>query len=241
MSSVPITKFFPNIVTFLGLCIGLTSLRFSFAGKWEVAILLIIISAVIDGIDGRLARMLKSTSQFGAELDSFADLINFGVAPAFLLYFWKLYTIKVVGWPLTMAFVLCMTIRLARFNLTAGKEDDGFHEYFFTGVPAPIGAMLVLTPVIMTFSVDEEVMPVLKNSYFISTYVIVICVLTVSKLPTFSIKHVKIPHYFDSMLTFILALLVIFFVTKPWIVIPILSVLYMISIPVSIFVYSRLL
>lgn len=253
--SIPIAKFFPNVITFLGLCIGLTAIKYSFAHKWELAVTFILIAAIIDGMDGRLARILDSTSHFGAELDSLADLISFGVAPAFLLFFWQLNEIKVLGWAFTMAFVLCMAIRLARFNATLVEKQNEeniliFKKFFFTGVPAPVGAILVLLPVILSFHQDQEeffsyfniinIININNKNYLILGYIIFIATLTVSKLPTFSLKHLKIPAQLDSIVIFIFAVIVIFSITKPWITIPVLLFCYLISIPVSCIYYSYL-
>ena len=153
---LPITKLFPNFITLLGLCAGLTSLKFTFNEQWEFSAIFIIIAAIIDGMDGRIARILKSTSDFGAQLDSFADFLNFGSAPAFLLYFWKLNEIKVVGWILVMIYVICISIRLARFNVSLHSEQLYWKKFFFSGVPAPVCALLALLPIIITFQSHES-------------------------------------------------------------------------------------
>lgn len=163
---LPITKLFPNFITLLGLCSGLTSLKFTFNEQWEFSVIFIIIAAIIDGMDGRIARILKSTSDFGAQLDSFADFLNFGAAPAFLLYFWKLNEIKVIGWILVMIYVICISIRLARFNVSLHSEQPYWEKFFFSGVPAPVCALLSLLPIIITFQSHESEYLLLIERFF---------------------------------------------------------------------------
>ena len=141
----------PNMLTLIGVCIGLTSIRFALDGRFELAIVAIIIAALIDGLDGRIARLIKGTSKVGKELDSLTDMISFGVAPAFIMFFWKLNTLGKLGWLLCLIFVICVALRLARFNVNSSNEPS-WRDNFFEGVPSPAGGVLVLTPLIISLS-----------------------------------------------------------------------------------------
>ena len=144
----------PNMLTLIGVCIGLTSIRFALDGSYEFAIIAIIIAAVIDGLDGRIARLIKGTSKVGKELDSLTDMISFGVAPAFIMYFWKLNELGRFGWLVCLIYVICVALRLARFNVNTGGEPS-WRDNFFEGVPSPAGGILVLTPLIFSMSSIE--------------------------------------------------------------------------------------
>ena len=243
---LPISKLFPNIITLMGLCFGLTSIKYTLMGKWELSVIFITIAAVIDGLDGRIARFLDSSSQFGAQLDSLADFLNFGVAPAFLLYFWELKNIKVYGWTLVMVMVICMAIRLARFNTSiSNKKDnnmeDEIESKFIVGVPAPVGALLSLVPVMISFI--ENTFPYVDEitTEKIMVYLIIISILVVSRIPTFSLKKVNISRNFISLVMFSFGLLMVFLITKPWVTLPIIGIFYILSIPITSIIYLYLL
>ncbi len=243
--SVPLWRFFPNIVTLLSVCSGLTAIKYTFNYKWEMAVIFIIMSAILDGMDGRIARMLDSSTDFGAELDSLADLVNFGVAPGLLIYFYSLKNIKVVGWSLVMAFVICLAIRLARFNVESLQDINSDLEYrrnFFVGVPAPIGALLVIMPIILSFSIEEfSIMyNIFENQYFIAVYTLIISTLIVSRIPTFSGKNIRITSNMEPITTFIIGIIIVLLITKPWIVLPLLGILYIVTIPISTIWYYHL-
>ena len=146
----------PNILTLIGVCIGLTSIRFALDGKFEFAIIAIIFAALIDGLDGRIARLIKGTSKVGKELDSLTDMISFGVAPAFIMYFWKLNTLGRFGWLVCLIYVICVALRLARFNVNSNQEPS-WRDNFFEGVPSPAGGILVLTPLIISLTNFEYI------------------------------------------------------------------------------------
>ena len=141
----------PNMLTLIGVCIGLTSIRFALDGRFELAIIAIIFAALIDGLDGRIARLIKGTSKVGKELDSLTDMISFGVAPAFIMYFWKLNNLGRFGWLLCLIYVICVALRLARFNINS-SQDSSWKDNFFEGVPSPAGGILVLTPLIFSLT-----------------------------------------------------------------------------------------
>ncbi|ACZ49371.1 CDP-diacylglycerol--serine O-phosphatidyltransferase [Anaplasma centrale str. Israel] len=240
--SPSITRLLPSMVTMLGLCSGLTSIRYTFAGQWEPAVIFIVVAALIDGLDGRVARMLNSATTFGAQLDSFADFLSFGVAPAFLLYFWLLYSMRVVGWVLVMIFVVCMSIRLARFNVSLYDEDEreDWKKCFFVGVPAPIGALLSLIPVMLTFY-DGDVRWVsdkILNKNTVSAYLAFVAFLSVSNIPTISAKHHNIPRRWFYMLVTLLAVLMVLTITNPWVMLPLMGALYFVSIPIGSAYYA---
>ena len=169
----------PNMLTLIGVCIGLTSIRFALDGRYEFAIIAIIIAAVIDGLDGRIARLIKGTSKVGKELDSLTDMISFGVAPAFIMYFWKLNELGRFGWLVCLIYVICVALRLARFNVNTGSEPS-WRDNFFEGVPSPAGGILVLTPLIFSMSSIE----LFKIDYqiIVPIFFIVTSFLLISKL-----------------------------------------------------------
>ncbi len=234
---LPITKLFPSFITLLGLCAGLTSLKFTFNEQWEFSVIFIIIAAILDGMDGRIARILKSTSDFGAQLDSFADFLNFGAAPAFLLYFWKLNEIKVIGWILVMIYVICISIRLARFNVSLHSEQSHWEKFFFSGVPAPVCALLSLLPIIITFQSHESEYLLLIERFFntrnVACYFLAISFFSISHIPTFSAKYIYIPKSLSYIFVSFFGVLIVFFISKPWITLPILGIVYTLTIPIS--------
>ena len=181
----------PNMLTLIGVCIGLTSIRFALDGKFEFAIIAIIFAALIDGLDGRIARLIKGTSKVGKELDSLTDMISFGVAPAFVMYFWKLNTLGRFGWLLCLVFVICVALRLARFNINSNQEPS-WRDNFFEGVPSPAGGILVLTPLIVSLSGFEYI----KFNYdiIVPIFFVVTSFLLISKFPSYSFKKIVIPR-----------------------------------------------
>ena len=189
----------PNMLTLIGVCIGLTSIRFALDGRFELAIVAIIIAALIDGLDGRIARLIKGTSKVGKELDSLTDMISFGVAPAFIMFFWKLNTLGKFGWLLCLIFVICVALRLARFNVNSNQEPS-WRDNFFEGVPSPAGGILVLTPLIISLSGFE----LFQINYDIVTpvFFIVTSFLLISKFPTYSFKKIVIPRRTTIFLLF---------------------------------------
>ncbi len=158
LKELSINKMLPNVLTVLALCAGLTSMRFGLQERWEAAVWAIIIAGIFDGLDGRIARLLRSSTKFGAELDSLSDVVSFGVAPAILLYLWTMNGAGNVGWVLVLLFAVCCGLRLARFNTMLGEPDPPWAHNFFTGVPAPAGAGLVLLPMIMSFEFGETML-----------------------------------------------------------------------------------
>ena len=181
----------PNMLTLIGVCIGLTSIRFALDGRFELAIIAIIFAALIDGLDGRIARLIKGTSKVGKELDSLTDMISFGVAPAFIMFFWKLNTLGRFGWLLCLVYVICVALRLARFNVNSNQEPS-WRDNFFEGVPSPAGGILVLTPLIISLSGFDFYQ--LNYDVIVPIFFITTSFLLISKFPTYSFKKIVIPR-----------------------------------------------
>ena len=177
----------PNMLTLIGVCIGLTSIRFALDGRFELAIIAIMFAALIDGLDGRIARLIKGTSKVGKELDSLTDMISFGVAPAFIMYFWKLNTLGRFGWLLCLVFVICVALRLARFNINSNQEPS-WRDNFFEGVPSPAGGILVLTPLIISLSGFDFFQ--LNYDIIVPIFFITTSFLLISKFPSLSLIHI---------------------------------------------------
>ncbi len=228
----PLSRIFPNMITLAGLCCGLSSVRFAMLGKWEMAVSFIIAAALIDGMDGRVARMLGATSLFGAQLDSLSDFLCFGVAPVLVLYMWQLQYIQGIGWAVVLFFAVCAALRLARFNTALFDEPkEAWEKQFFTGVPSPAGGILCLLPLIVSlqFEMALSIPPAL-----IACNVVLVGTLMASRIPTFSgkkirIKHENIPHFMIAA-----SLLLVLFVIAPWTFLSVISLCYMASIYFSV-------
>ncbi|PIW27176.1 MAG: CDP-diacylglycerol O-phosphatidyltransferase [Rhodospirillales bacterium CG15_BIG_FIL_POST_REV_8_21_14_020_66_15] len=232
---MPIHKMIPNMLTLGALAAGMTGMRFALNERWEAAAFAILIAAILDTLDGRVARLLKGASKFGAELDSLSDFICFGVAPAMILYLWALEDAGRFGWFLVVLFAMCCAMRLARFNTML--EDDRKPVWagrFFTGVPAPAGAGLVLLPLILSFQVPERYVPYLQNPYLVSVVLILCGGLFVSTLPTFSFKNMKMARAWRLPLMIAVAVLAAFVVSDPWLALTVILVLYIVSFPLSV-------
>ncbi|MDA9105481.1 CDP-diacylglycerol--serine O-phosphatidyltransferase [Candidatus Pelagibacter sp.] len=227
----------PNALTLINVCIGLSSIKFALDEKFELSIIAIIFAAIFDTLDGRVARMLKGTSLVGKELDSLADLISFGVAPAFIMYFWSLNNLGKFGWLLTMIFVVCVALRLARFNVSSNSEPS-WKDNYFEGVPSPAGGILVLMPLILSLS--EINLIKINYDIVVPTLFILISFLLISKVPTFAFKKISIPR---RMTIFALFAVVLFFgvlLIYTFKVLLISAVIYLILIPTSFFHYQKM-
>ena len=195
----------PNIFTLIGVCIGLSSIRFAFDGRYEISVLAIIVAGIIDGLDGRIARLIKGTSKVGKELDSLTDVISFGVAPAFIMYFWKLNELGRVGWLICLIYVICVALRLARFNVSSNVEPS-WKDNFFEGIPSPAGGILVLMPLVFSFSEFQLIK--LDYDIVVPLLFILISILLISKIPTYSLKRIAVPR---KMTIFLLLTIVLYF------------------------------
>ena len=232
-----LNRLIPNILTLLALCAGMTAIRLALLGRFEPAAGAIIIAAVLDGIDGRIARLLKGTSNFGAELDSLSDFVSFGVAPSTLLYIWTMNDLHGTGWALSLLFTVCCALRLARFNTQLGSDLPSYATNFFTGVPAPAGAILAMLPMFLNFKTDADFFrsPVLNG-----VALALVAALMVSRVPTFSFKSFRIKRAWVLPMLLLLAAMAAFLSTEPWLMLIILGGLYIGSIPFSIRSYGRL-
>jgi len=234
---IPVRMLLPNLITLLALCAGLTAIRLAVEDKLEWAVAAIVFAALLDGIDGRSARMLKGTSRFGAELDSLADFVNFGVAPALMLYFWGLHQLGNLGWIAAMVFALSTGLRLARFNVMVDDPNKpAWAAKFFTGIPAPAGAITVLLPIYIYF-LGVPRLPGTALLTFLYTFAI--AVLMVSRLPVFSGKRVG-KRISPEMVLPVFVTVVLFFallISYPWVVLTIGTVCYLASFPVCYLSY----
>ncbi len=227
----------PNMLTLIGVCIGLTSIRFALDGRFEFAIVAIILAALIDGLDGRIARLIKGTSKVGKELDSLTDMISFGVAPAFIMYFWKLNTLGRFGWLVCLIFVICVALRLARFNVNSGQEPS-WRDNFFEGVPSPAGGILVLTPLIFSMT-NFEIIPI-NYDIVVPIFFIATSLLLISKFPSYSFKKIVIQRKTTIFLLFGIVLFFGLLLIYPFNVIAISAIVYLLILPISFFHYQKL-
>ena len=237
---VPIRILVPNLITLLALCSGVTAIRLGMEGRYELAVGAVILAIVLDAIDGRLARFLKGTSRFGAELDSLADFVNFGVAPAMLIYLWSLNSLKSLGWLVALCLAICCALRLARFNVAIDDPDKpAWMMNFFTGAPAPAGAGLAMAPMYLGFlglipdghSVAWLVLP----------YIAAVALLMVSRVPTFSAKTLgsRISRDLVLPLLGVAALVIVTLIAFTWEMLTAMSILYIALLPVGIRSYRR--
>jgi CDP-diacylglycerol---serine O-phosphatidyltransferase len=228
---LPVLHFVPNMFTILGLCAGMTGMRFAFDGRWQMAVAFIIAAAIFDGLDGRSARLLKMTSKLGEQLDSLADFISFGVAPAVIVYLWVLHELRGFGWALALVFATCSALRLARFNAELeAPERPAWALHYFTGVPAPAAAGLALLPLMASFVIGADFV---RHWLVSAAVLLLVAVLMVSRVPTFSVKRLRIkPHLVVP--TFIAGIFVtVLLITEVWLMLSLIGLAYLGSIPVS--------
>ncbi|WP_119459680.1 CDP-diacylglycerol--serine O-phosphatidyltransferase [Rhodospirillaceae bacterium SYSU D60014] len=233
-----INRLIPNILTVSALCAGLTSIRFALQDRWELAVLAIVIAGILDGLDGRIARLLDGASKFGAELDSLSDFISFGVAPALVLYYWTMYAAGGLGWAISLLFAVCCALRLARFNTKLDNADlPAWTSRFFTGVPAPAGAGLSLLPLLATFQFGSGFfdLPIVAGAVMLG-----VALLMVSRVPTFSFKRVKVPQHYVVPTLIGVGVFAAFLVSMPWVTLMTAGVVYVASIPLSYIAYRQL-
>ena len=237
---VPVRFLLPNLITLLALCSGITAIRLGIEGRYELAVGAVIISIVLDALDGRLARFLKGTSRFGAELDSLADFVNFGVAPAILIYLWSLNDMRTMGWVVALILAVCCALRLARFNVALDDTDKPeWSAGFFSGAPAPAGAGLAMLPMYVGFLgfVDDGH----TYSALIAPYVVAVALLMVSRVPTYSGKTVR-PRVPRDLVLPILgggALAIVCLIAFPWETLTLMALAYLALIPFSVRAYRR--
>jgi CDP-diacylglycerol---serine O-phosphatidyltransferase len=226
----------PNILTLGGVCLGISSIKFSIDGNYSLAVTLILFAAILDALDGRIARLIKGTSEFGKELDSLTDFVSFGIAPVFVLYFWELNKYGKLGWAITLLYSVCCVLRLARFNLTKIEESQEWKNNFFEGIPSPAGGLLILMPLIYELA---DLNLVFDFKYITPYLTVVIAILLVSKVPTLSLK--KISTSPKTTIFLLLAIGIVFIALLFYTLESLLlfGIAYILSIPVSIVIYSN--
>ncbi len=226
----------PNILTLGGLCLGISSIKFSIDGNFNLAVTLILLAAILDALDGRVARLIKGTSEFGKELDSLTDFVSFGIAPVLILYFWELNSYGKLGWAIALIFSVCCVLRLARFNLTKIDHDQEWKNNFFEGVPSPAGGLLILTPLIYELADFNLNLDIKSLTPFLT---VLIALLLVSKIPTLSLKKISISSKTTVFLLLsagIIFIALLFFTFETLLV---FSIIYLTSIPVSYLIYKN--
>ena len=226
----------PNILTIGGVCLGISSIKFSIDGNYTFSVIFILLAAILDALDGRIARMIKGTSEFGKELDSLTDFVSFGIAPAFILYFWELKNYEKLGWAITLIYSVCCVLRLARFNLTKVSEKEEWKNNFFEGIPSPAGGLLILMPLIYELT-DLEVNIDVKS---LTPYLtVLIAILLVSKIPTLALKKISISPKTTVFLLLGIGIIFIALLFYTLETLLIFGVCYLMSIPISIVIYKN--
>lgn len=227
----------PNLLTVGALCAGLTGIRFAVLGRWEHAVIAIIVAAILDGLDGRMARLLNGTSKFGAELDSLSDFVSFGAAPAIIVYLWSGHGLGGFGWAAALFYAVCCALRLARFNTMLGDPNPPpWARYFFTGVPAPAGAGLALLPLMLVFEFGPGVFdrPIAGVAVLVG-----VGALMVSRVPTYSLKQLHIPRAFIVPALVLAAVAAAALTSAPWMTFVVIGLVYLASIPVAVAAQRR--
>ncbi|MEX2617896.1 MAG: CDP-diacylglycerol--serine O-phosphatidyltransferase [Alphaproteobacteria bacterium] len=236
LRGLSVGKLIPNIITVSAACCGLTGIRFAIEGRWDYAVTAIIVAAILDALDGRMARILRASSEFGAELDSLSDIVSFGVSPAIILYFWTLQDAGGVGWAIILFYIVCCALRLARFNSMHDKMPPYAFNYF-TGVPAPAGALMSLLPLVIAlgFNADWTMHPLVTG-----TWVAIMAALMVSRMPSYSFKRIKVPQRYVLPFLVAVGLTLAGLAAFPWIVLTGVAVVYLGTFPYSVRSYTRL-
>jgi CDP-diacylglycerol--serine O-phosphatidyltransferase len=232
-----LNRMIPNVLTLLALCAGMTAIRLAIVGKFETAVAAIIVAGILDGLDGRIARLLKGTSTFGAQLDSLSDFVSFGVAPAVMLYEWTMEQFHGFGWAVVLIFAVCCGLRLARFNTQLGQELPPYAYNFFTGVPAPAGAGLAMVPMFASFEFGDTFF---RTPTLNTIWILAVAGLMVSRLPTFALKRFHVPSEWVLPTLLGVGALAAFLTTEPWATLLIVGVIYIGSFPFSIRYYRGL-
>ena len=227
----------PNILTLGGVCLGISSIKFSIDGNYSLAVTLILFAAILDALDGRIARLIKGTSEFGKELDSLTDFVSFGIAPVFVLYFWDLNKYGKLGWAITLVYSVCCVLRLARFNLTKIEETQEWKNNFFEGIPSPAGGLLILMPLIYDLTDINLGLDIKKATPY---FTIIVAILLVSKIPTLALKKIAISPKTTIFLLLgigIVFIALLFYTLETLLV---FGIAYILSLPLSIVIYNNL-
>ncbi len=226
----------PNILTLAGVCLGISSIKFSIDGNFSLAVIFILFAAILDTLDGRVARLIKGTSEFGKELDSLTDFVSFGIAPVFILYFWELKNYGKLGWAITLIYSVCCVLRLARFNLTKINSQEIWKNNYFEGIPSPAGGILILFPLIFELAQLNTVLEIRSITPF---FTVLIAVLLVSKIPTLSLKKISISPKATIFILLGIGLVFISLLFYTFKTLLIFSLIYLISVPISYIMYKN--
>jgi CDP-diacylglycerol--serine O-phosphatidyltransferase len=238
LQGLSINRMIPNMLTLLALSAGLTAIRFALEERWEHAVLAIVAAAILDALDGRVARLLKGASKFGAELDSLSDFVCFGVSPALVLYLWTMQGTGKLGWVLVMLFTICCGLRLARFNVMLEDQDaPAWKNRFFSGIPAPMGGLLVLLPMVFSFQIGEDL---LHQSWVAGVFLLVLAGMMVSTIPTYSFKNVKVSRRWILPTMLITGGVAVSVINAPWVSLSVFGSAYIVTIPFSVRAHQRL-
>ena len=237
ISGFSINRMVPNILTLLALCAGMTAIRFAIGGNFQAAAFSIIVAGIFDGLDGRIARLLKSTTSFGAELDSLSDFVSFGVAPAAVLYLWTMSALHSVGWAIVLFFAVCCALRLARFNTQLAAEPPPYAAGFFSGAPAPAGAGVLMMPMFVSFEWGDWLA---RSPYLNAVWISGVALLMVSTVPTVSLKRIRIPPQMVMPTLLGVGVATAFLTSAPWPTLTCVGLVYLGSIPLTVRAYSQL-
>jgi len=240
--ALPLGRLIPSIVTMLSLCAGLTAIKFAILGRFETSIIMILIAAFFDGIDGRIARALKSDSEFGAELDSLCDFVNFGISPGMILYFWGFREIQFFGWGSILLLAICMATRLARFNtmINDAEYNPELKKRFFLGTPAPIGGILCLLPIMIDMEIPTRIEHNSTYNFVLMIYHFAICYLTISRIPTISAKSIKINKRNAVLFIIGTGIIIASIMQELLRTMIFLSILYLSTIPIGVWHYRNI-
>lgn len=238
IKDLPLNRIAPNLVTLFALSSGVTSIRFAMEGRFNMAVFCILLASLFDALDGRVARMLRGTSDFGAELDSLSDLVCFGVAPGLLMYFWALGKTSPIGWIFALLVPICCALRLARFNVMLDEgPQPPYWKHFFVGLPAPGGAYIALVPIMLYFYSPNEFF---RNCVFVETFLFLSAFLMASRLPTISLKHIRIPVRLVVPLLTLGGFYAGALVYEPWLTASLTFIFYLLSVPLCSYIFLKL-
>ena len=225
----------PNILTLIGVCTGISSIKFAIDGNYSLSVVFILIAAILDALDGRVARLIKGTSEFGKELDSLTDFVSFGIAPVFILFFWELNNYGKIGWAITLIYSVCCVLRLARFNLTKIESKESWKQNYFEGMPSPAGGLLILMPLIFELSELNMSLDIKKITPY---FTILIAFLLVSKIPTLSFKKISIAPKTTVFILLAIGTTFISLLYFTFETLLILGLVYLITLPISYFMFQ---
>ncbi|WP_417430047.1 CDP-alcohol phosphatidyltransferase family protein [Kiloniella sp.] len=231
-----VNRLIPNAITLMALCSGLSAIRAALEGNWKLAVIGIVVAMILDGLDGPVARLMKGTSEFGAQLDSLADFVNFGVVPSLVIYLWAMDGTGGLAWAVSLFFAVCCGMRLARFNTSLLDENPPpWASKFFTGIPAPCGAGLVLIPVVLSFELGDDIF---RSSVLNGVMLVAVGALFVSTIPTYSSKRIRIPRRYVGLVLLGFAVCIMFLYSTPWVFLSVAGIGYLVSIILAQFSYQ---